>query len=386
MFKSYYLVFLVLFFMGVVNAANADQGLEIEPNDTCKAAQNFSGKAYPFAVSGDLKLVKEDTDFFKFTSAPKSLVKINIKVAKPDEGFIYADVYDSSCDLVKPFLANPLVLPVPDDGVFIIWVNNVIKKNMPYVLSIASVNKIGSITGELFDSNTQQPLDTKETFANLYRCIKGECQFIRAETPDAKGLVTFAMEDWNTPLIEASYKIVAGSKQYEVSETPVFYVAKDQHKRVNVPIKSYPTRLSVNPCIDIPSKGGNCKFSVTVVNGQPSPIKATVWNIAQNFDIPLPTVFPIGSAPITLPKIGAETTLNFSFFIPASLPDYAFICAASYVGAGEDIGFNLLGTNDNLPYDPGFCFFKEPGKNTLTAVSGVRPELAKRRLNYLPRR
>ncbi len=45
-------------------------------------------------------------------------------------------------------------------------------------------------------------------------------------------------------------------------------------------VASNPVRfINSRPCPSVPARGGRCRFSVTMVNGQAAAMNATVWNM-----------------------------------------------------------------------------------------------------------
>ncbi len=276
--KRFFTVFFLLSLMGLLNPAQAQVNTETEPNDTCETAQDFTDASFPFTLSGNIAVNSEgnDSDYYKFKGSPGTLAKIDLKAMDPATLNTILDVYmyvqNVSCDIVIKSAWNPnqLILPVPQDGEFIVFVTNSFQPSGVgvYTLTITPTNAIGSITGSVIDSITRRPLTgTNNTQVNLYHCYDIGCSNnpsqnpIATQTANNKGVVKFTQESDGTPLAAVgNYKITASSDQYENGETPSFSVAKNQNKQVDVPLKSYPARLSVTPCDNIPSTGGTLQI------------------------------------------------------------------------------------------------------------------------------
>lgn len=83
------------FFIGLLNFAQAQINKEVEPNDTCKTAQDFSKSSLPFTLAGYIDSDRNSwmDDFYKLTGTPGDLVEIYMKSDFPP----YVLVDSSNC-------------------------------------------------------------------------------------------------------------------------------------------------------------------------------------------------------------------------------------------------------------------------------------------------
>ena len=355
-----------LWVMVFLNLAQAQTNKEVEPNDTCKTAQDFSKSSLPFKVSGYAEYEPQigNNDFYKLSGTPGELLEIYMQA-----DFVpYVALANSQCVDLDQAAGGYLVFKVPGDGGFVVDAGSYyFRDSGNYTLSVKAVGRIDSIKGRVFDTVTRRPLTfAGHTLVRLFRCKNKQCFSLAGEKEvDGQGNFSFSEKKDGFPLGAGRYQLVAFSEQYKVGLSQEFTVAKGQAKQMNVAMESYPVRLAVVPCNNVPSTGGTCKFSVTVKNPQAKKLTANLWSLVEAFNMNAlgqSTRFSL-QAPkaISLLK-GAEQTLEFSFNIPHGVRDGAQIFVTTYVGgAGPDMGFDIKGTSY-------FGIVKEAGQATLQAM------------------
>lgn len=374
------------FLIGVAGPVKAQTITEIEPNETCQTAQDVSSAGLPFTLTGNMaKKAEVDTDYFKVTGIPGSLISINVKPVDPKMLATSVAVYESGCIGVPlKFASYPsaMVAKFPKNGVFIVNISKYsVEEIGAYSLSITPESAIGSISGHFIDAVTQQPLTSVGIVsASLHPCKLHTCgDYVSFQSVNKQGAFKFSQADDGTPLIKGDYKIVGYAEQYEALVTSEFFVDKAQHKQVNLSMKSYPARVDMHPCKDIPSKGGLCKFTVTVTNGQAKNLSAVLWNIVDGRNINVlgqGTQFPV--LPFTFMNLakGAKKTFNFAFNVPASVRNNASIDVAAFVGGtGNHMGFNMKGYSN---------FGMKKLANTTTLQLSPESEMVKHRRQLSP--
>lgn len=345
------------------------------PAKSCDAAKALTAETIPANLTGQLdSSVTPDVNFFKVTGTPGSTVKIDLKRGTDVPLDPYLGVFDSSCVLTNKnddFNGSDsrLIVTIPTDGILIIGATRygdpefVGGGDGAYTLTLTPTTVLSSISGTIINATTLQPIES--AYADLYACNPTECNFVTSQIAGADGKVKWSQDYWGTPLEVGNYKVVATNDQYEPTETAQFAATKNQDKDVgDIALTSYPARLSIKPCADVPSTGGACKFSMTVANGQAKTITATAWNIVTGYSINAlsqSTQFSVPYQILLLPKAGAKgstKTLNFQFKVPAGVRDGASICVTPYVGGlASEPGFNLKGTTY------GFCLQKGTGSS-----------------------
>ncbi|WP_394754123.1 carboxypeptidase-like regulatory domain-containing protein [Crenothrix sp.] len=368
--KRLFALLFLLSLMWLITPISVQASTEVEPNDTCQTAQDFTGASLPFSLSGQITPIPgvgTEEDYFKFEGTSGALVKIDVKSADPTTLNPYLYVFDESCNQsIKYTGSSPLILTVPQNGKFIVytWASG----SQNYTLTITPTNAIGSITGNVIDAITGQPI-ANNAIAFLYRCYDSTCSDLNpvaSQVPNSQGIVTFTQEDDLTSLAVGNYKIIGYSDQYEAGETPQFFVAKNQNKQVDVPLKSYPARVSVKGCNNIPGTGGKCKFSVTVTNGKAKALDAMVWSVVNGYGVNIlgqSTQFQLQQDyDILLPKLGNTKTLNFEFNVPAGVRDNAYFYVNTYVGGVK------RNPNFNIKGEYGFSLEKLPNNTALTIM------------------
>jgi hypothetical protein len=363
-------------------------GLAAQPvfaaNQTCQTAQDLTAQAWPTSVSGQLdSTTTPDIDFYKFKGTPGALVRINLDAETNSTLDPRIEAFNSNCELIggnddflyPNTLNSEWLLQVPDDGIIVVAATfttvlvSAGANSGGYKLTLTPTDKIGSVNAVVQDIISHQSL--AGAFADLYYCNTIGCVLSNTGITDNDGKISWTKSYFDIPLAVGSYKVVAGASQYELGESPVTQVGKNQDKTLNVELKSYPARLSTTPCNNIASTGGKCRFEVTITNGQAGKLIAPVWSIVEGYSINQlgqRTQFPLSTQIITLSKNGSSKKLAFQFNVPARVQDGALICANTYVGsfanALKDLGFNLKGTNS-----PGFCIYKGVGQATFSLVS-----------------
>jgi hypothetical protein len=152
---------------------------EQELNQTCNTAQNLTTATFPVTLSANLdSSIKPDADFFKFKVTPGATLKIKLTgVGNPILDFALIGLFDSQCQRQRDADTGQLNFTVPTDGVFIIAIAQDYEflggGNGGYQLDITPYQAIGSISGQVFDAASQQPIPydpNRFQSISLYRC------------------------------------------------------------------------------------------------------------------------------------------------------------------------------------------------------------------------
>jgi hypothetical protein len=215
----------ILMFAGALSSALWAQ--EIEPNDPCVNAQDFSTIALPFSVFGALSPSAEatDVDFFRMTLTPGDTVQADLEGAPTGQGTLgdpFLGLFDSACNLLdinddSGSLNSRLIFEAPADGIVVLGVTACCDGIFEgggegsYLLSLTRLAAIDSISGRIVDSDTGEPLSGQEfPFASvqLYRCDAFGCfEFIGFQPADVDGRFEFVNDQLGNPLSTGTYQL-----------------------------------------------------------------------------------------------------------------------------------------------------------------------------------
>lgn len=251
-------------------------------------------------------------------------------------------------------------------------------------LALTPFPRVGSVRGRVIDQLTGAPLPA---FAVPYSRVQLEfcyaewyCYPIRYGYPDAEGRFVFESSTWDH-IPPGTYQIRAYADQYESVTGPRFTVNDGERRDTgDLGLKSFPVRIYLDqPCNSIPSRGGQCQFTVRLVNGMPGRLQGETWSVVSASGIGSPTystVFQTGTARSVSLASTASTTVPFSFQVPASVSDGAYICVRTLV-AQRPHSFNTIGSHfDFCLYKGGYGFTVVPEERKREAVEkskGDRP-------------
>jgi hypothetical protein len=340
---------------------------EIEPNNPCTSAQDLGEVALPFTMSGSLDSTEADpdVDFFQFSGAPGSLVKVDLEGADTGKGTLvdpFLGFFDSGCNLIainddSAGLNSRLVVTVPDDGVFILAATVCCDLEFlgggvgTYEMTIAHFAVIGTISGRVVDALTGSPLagNTEPfTFVQLVRCEGSDCFDIRSEQPaDPQGRFLFDRDFDGVPLEVGTYQVVAIASQYQPVQTDPITVDEGEERDVgDLRLQPFPVQmLNINACGSIPARGGTCKYSVMVANRSGARLNAEVWSLIRGFGIGSftdITEFQPAIRELTLQSEESKE-VRFDFRVPSAVRAGAFICVDLFVSRRRAAFFDTVG-------------------------------------------
>jgi hypothetical protein len=362
----------------------AATGTDIEPNNTCQAAQDLGAQPYPFVLDGALDSSQSpDVDFFRFTGTPGSLFTVDLEGQGTGKGTLIdplLGLFDSNCNLIATddgsggFLNSRLEIAIPSDGVFILAATLCCDSgffgggNGSYQLTVTPVQFIGSITGFVTDAVTGKPVRGDQlpyAYVGLLYCTQFGCSGVNDQAAGQDGRFTFTSDYNGAPLRVGNYLVAVSADQYEPSEVEVLNVGDGEHRDLgNLPLTSYPVRFSDFVGCEIPSEGGLCEFSVKITNGLSRRFSGKAWSMIHadgtgaliNF-----THFQTDSPLDVSLDPGKSRTLRFRFRVREPVADGALICGTVFVGQNPSAQFTTLGRADL------FCAVK--GSNGFTLMS-----------------
>lgn len=226
---------------------------------------------------------------------------------------------------------------------------------------------IGSVRGRVVDAISGEPVpvvDFPFSSADLFRCPDG---------PDSCVLQSFGFLDsqarfqFSEPFLPTGvYQVRANVDQYQTLLSEFFEVGEGENFDLgDLPATPFPVQFfNVEPCADVPSQGGTCRFRLDVRNGRANRFKGAVWGQVFAFDTGSMvgfTQFQIGKVgavnPMPVPfnlAAGQSLKADLEFQVPGTVRDFALICLDAFAGEEPSPQFDTLGRRDL------FCLYKLP--------------------------
>ncbi len=364
-------------------AVTTATGSDVEPNNSCPAAQEMGAVNETFVVDGNLdSSVTPDVDFFRFSGTPGQAVSLDLQGQSTGHGTLtdpFLGFFDSNCNLItwnddSGSLNSHLEVTIPNDGIFILGATACCDigfnggGNGTYQLTITPVQSIGSISGQVTDAVTRKGLRgdiAPFAFVRLLQCGIFGCFDVNGQNADSRGRFRFETDSGGAPLRTGDYMLIVSAEQYQTRETGLFSVGADQDLNVgSIALTSSPIRFTDMSACNVPSAGGWCEFSVKITNGLSTRLSGQAWSIVGGSGIGSfinMTNFQTDDPLLVSLDPGRSTILRFRFLVSGTVADGAFVCTSVFVGQGTHPYFNPVGQS-NL-----FCFTK--GSNGFTLIS-----------------
>jgi hypothetical protein len=343
--------------------------VEFEPNNTCETAQYVGWLSDATTVRGELHVdygvepPARDVDFYAFEAEPGSVLRASLLGASSGAGSLVDPVlglYDSSCRLIdwnddgSTGLDSAITFEVPEDGAFVLAASGFPDFGFSgdhmeeggYALVIAEPPPaIGSISGRIVDGVTGVGLPGNEppfAFVNLNRCYGEDCWYpIASASPDHEGRFEVTADNFGNPIEIGSFRLDAWAGEYEPSAVGPFTVGAGEHRNLgNLGLNPPPIVFgAVNPCAEVPERGGTCRYSVDVVNNTPEMVRGLAWSNVQAWgtgSVLGYSHFTAAHQQVVNLRRYSGNTLRFSFEVPAGVADYAVMCADAWFSNREN--------------------------------------------------
>jgi hypothetical protein len=313
---------------------------EVEPNDSCEAAQSV-GAASAGPITGSI--TSGDVDYFRVTATPQMLLQLDMKGSPSGVGTLgdpLLGVYDSACNQIGfdddsgDGLEASVAITVPSDGVVILFALAAGGSTGSYQLSMAEAgNQL--LSGKMLDAVTGKPLPAdSQAQITLMQCTDPAATlcsaFVARSLPDAKGAYAFSV----IGLPGGSYQLQgsAAGNYGNGHSTPFDFVPGSGDIKKNLKMSPLsPLFSDITPCAAV-SPAGSCQFSYVVTNPLSKKIKVDIWALLKGTS---PNGSPWGAAwssarytigadktrtpvQITL-EPGASATVEQSFSVPAAV-------------------------------------------------------------------
>lgn len=234
-------------------------------------------------------------------------------------------------------------------------------------VALSPITYIGSIQGRVVDAINSEPISASVSLMHCYN-YSGVCNswwWVNSAIADSTGAFSFE-RDYNGNLLQSGlYMIdVYADNFYWREET--FHVGENEHKDLgDIALTPFPILISdIQPCNDVPSKGGKCSYSMRITNRQTTSIEGSAWSLVEtNYTASFigNTNFQAGSVSLKL-NPEQSTVVRFNFQVPGNVPDGAYICTEVYVGQGKFEGYFYPQGYNYL-----FCMYK--GTDTFEVMS-----------------
>jgi hypothetical protein len=249
-------------------------------------------------------------------------------------------------------------------------------------VSIQPSPAVGSISGRLVDEITGTPLvGGEKDFAQveLQYCQDWGCYGRDWQQVGADGTFRFVGTSYY-PLQPGTYQIVAYANQYQHTYSEKFTVEDDQHFNFgDFRVKSLPVRINLaSSCANIPAAGGTCQFSMKITNGATSKLDGKAWGVVQGYWIGSAaqhTTFSVPNPRTLSLSPGASLTVPFSFTVPGTVSNGAYICVDGFA-AQRPHEFNTLGSQSLFCLSKGINGFSQvPEAQKHQAVKKAKGEV-----------
>jgi 5-hydroxyisourate hydrolase-like protein (transthyretin family) len=156
------------------------------------------------------------------------------------------------------------------------------------VLALTPLPTIGSISGQLVDSVTGEPLAGGiEPFAwvQLNYCDPDYpyCNWVTSQAADEAGRFRFERTHHGTPLRAGTYELYVSTNQYYSLTSPRYTIGENENRDLGqVGVQPYPLRTSqITPCNSVPSNGGICRYSLRFTSGMTRTLDGAAWSMVR---------------------------------------------------------------------------------------------------------
>ena len=209
-------------------------------------------------------------------------------------------------------------------------------------LPLQPIPALSSISGRVVDAATGQPLAghaPPHALVLLRRCFGSSfCSAVASQFTGADGRFRFE-GSIDQPFETGLYEVQLLADQYRSDLGDPFPMGDDEDRELgDLPARSNPVRVEeIAQCGPLPSRGGRCRFTVAVSNGQATPLLARGWvTVAAFFFGPFQaeTSYQLPQRLIDLPA-GGSTALAFTLDVPGTIPNGTLLCANFFAAAKD---------------------------------------------------
>lgn len=239
----------------------ASSFVDVEPNNTCVEAQALGLLDAPLTVAGGLDGLSTpypepgtetpNIDFFRLSAPPDSWLQVSLGTAYSGQGTLqdsHLGAFDGNCFPVNQAVGYgqdaQMQVHVPSTGDLVIGVSSCCDSSFTnggagagsYTLAVDSLPTIGSISGQLVDSHTGQPVAPDSggyISVSIYQCSLSDptaCAYIGDAYVDQDGrfLITPTGTSTYHPLTAGSYYLTVNASGYRALTTSHFQVDNGQ--------------------------------------------------------------------------------------------------------------------------------------------------------------
>jgi hypothetical protein len=220
--------------LALLGAAPAAFAQDEEPNNSCQTANAFGVVMLPFSVAGELTASEStsDIDFYRFEAEPGASLEVTLAGAFNGQGTLgdpFLGFFDDGCIPISYSddylgLDSRLIITVPDSGGFVLAATGYPDRGFTgdhsydgtYLLALDSYSAINSISGQVAEAETGEPLGA---YVYLYACDDPAdpetCNDWVAYTATHDGAFRFITDNFGSPLAVGSYLVRANYFNFE---------------------------------------------------------------------------------------------------------------------------------------------------------------------------
>jgi hypothetical protein len=226
-------------------------------------------------------------------------------------------------------------------------------------LEMTPLPRARSISGQIIDTLTNSPLpgqDYPYVDVTLEKCIApNDCyNTINNLYVETDGSFIIDTAYFGFPLLADSYQLVIRAYEHQTKVIAMDLAEGEALNLGQILLDPDPVKLTnLQPCPDLPIRGGRCRFSVEVTNRMTSRLNGLVWAVVSNHDTGSfldYTMFEVKNAQKVNLQSGRGKKIQFQVDVPASAGGH--ICVDIFVAQGTNTPFNTLGQTQ-------FCVYKQ---------------------------
>ncbi|MEZ4513967.1 MAG: carboxypeptidase regulatory-like domain-containing protein [Chloroflexota bacterium] len=226
-------------------------------------------------------------------------------------------------------------------------------------LEMTPLPRARSITGQIIDASTKSPLAGQNypyAHVELQKCITlDDCyDTINNQYVGDDGSFVIDTAYFGLPLLADSYQLVITAYEHQTKIIPVDLAEGEALNLGQIRLDPEPVKLTnLQPCQDIPLRGGRCRFSIEITNRMTARLNGLVWAVVTSQDSGSflnYTTFEIKNAQKVNLQSGRNKKVQFQVDVPAGAG--GSICVDIFVAQGTNTPFNTLGQTQ-------FCVYKQ---------------------------
>ncbi|MCB9431185.1 MAG: carboxypeptidase regulatory-like domain-containing protein [Ardenticatenaceae bacterium] len=225
-------------------------------------------------------------------------------------------------------------------------------------LEMTPLPRAHSISGQLIDTFTHSPLPGNNypySQIELQKCeVPDNCYNINNQYVGDDGSFVIDTSYFGFPLLADNYYLRITAYEHQTKMIPIDLAEGEALNLGQILVDPEPIKLTnLQPCQDLPVRGGRCRFSIEITNRMTSRLNGIVWAVVDSYETGSflnYTTFEIKNAQKVNLQTGRSKKVQFQVDIPATAGGE--ICVNIFVAQGTNNPFNTLGNTQ-------FCVYKQ---------------------------